>query len=303
MADGLVLPWGAILATNELGNRHYVRTKVAFGADCGEVCDANPLPVSITGGLSGGLTDAQLRASAVPVSGTVGISGTVPVSGTFWQATQPVSIAATVNVSGPLTDTQLRASAVPVSGTFWQATQPVSIGSTVNVSVQNASLAVTAPTLTKGTQGANGFSTQDLKDAGRVIKVYSATFTAATTEALITLTPISDGAAGGTATSFAVTNGKRFRIQSLAVTVRNAGAAAQGVIVNLRMSASGAVTASSPLIGTVGAGTYLATANVVGAGMDSFPDGIELSGTMQFGISQVGTATAGNTVTLIGYEY
>jgi hypothetical protein len=173
----------------------------------------------------------------------------------------------------------------------------------VNVSVQNASLAVTAPTLTKGTQGANGFSTQDLKDAGRVIKVYSATFTAATTEALITLTPISDGAAGGTATSFAVTNGKRFRIQSLAVTVRNAGAAAQGVIVNLRMSASGAVTASSPLIGTVGAGTYLATANVVGAGMDSFPDGIELSGTMQFGISQVGTATAGNTVTLIGYEY
>jgi hypothetical protein len=37
--------------------------------------------------------------------------------------------------------------------------------------------------------------------------------------------------------------------------------------------------------------------------MDSFPDGIELSGNMQFGISQVGTATAGNTVTLIGYEY
>lgn len=85
------------------------------------------------------LTDAQLRATPVPVSGTVGVSGTVPVSGTFWQATQPVSIASwggltdselratpvpvsgtvgvsgTVPVSGPLTDTQLRASAVPVS--------------------------------------------------------------------------------------------------------------------------------------------------------------------------------------------
>lgn len=50
--------------------------------------------------VSGPVTDAQLRASAVPVS-----LASVPshaVTGTFWQATQPVS------------------------GTFWQATQPVS---------------------------------------------------------------------------------------------------------------------------------------------------------------------------------
>lgn len=62
--------------------------------------------VSISGSVAvtGPLTDAQLRATALPVSGT------------FWQATQPVSIAATVAVSGPLTDTQLRATAVPVSG-------------------------------------------------------------------------------------------------------------------------------------------------------------------------------------------
>ena len=56
-----------------------------------EVVSANPL------------TDAQLRASDVPVSGT------------FFQATQPVSIA-----SMPST---------PVTGTFWQATQPVSAAS------------------------------------------------------------------------------------------------------------------------------------------------------------------------------
>lgn len=75
--------------------------------------------------VTGPLTDAQLRASAVPVSGT------------FFQATQPVSLAtntpdvtdraarllghvtvdnASIPVTGPLTDTQLRASAVPVSG-------------------------------------------------------------------------------------------------------------------------------------------------------------------------------------------
>jgi hypothetical protein len=58
------------------------------------------------------LTDAALRATPVPVSGT------------FWQATQPVSF-----TWAGLTDAQLRAAAVPVSGTFWQATQPVSIAS------------------------------------------------------------------------------------------------------------------------------------------------------------------------------
>src|SRR3954451_8060027 len=50
--------------------------------------------------VTGPLTDAQLRASNVPVSG--------PVTDTQLRASA-------VPVSGPLTDTQLRASAVPVS--------------------------------------------------------------------------------------------------------------------------------------------------------------------------------------------
>jgi len=54
------------------------------------------------------LTDSQLRATAVPVSGTV---------------------TANTGLTQPLTDTQLRASAVPVSGAFFQATQPVSAAS------------------------------------------------------------------------------------------------------------------------------------------------------------------------------
>lgn len=54
------------------------------------------------------LTNAQLRAAAVPVSGTV---------------------TANTGLTQPLTDAQLRATAVPVSGTFFQATQPVSAAS------------------------------------------------------------------------------------------------------------------------------------------------------------------------------
>ena len=80
--------------------------------------------VSGTVTASGPLTDTQLRATAVPVSGT------------FWQATQPisgsVSVTGTTAVSGPLTDSELRATAVPVSGTFWQETQPVSGTVTAN---------------------------------------------------------------------------------------------------------------------------------------------------------------------------
>jgi hypothetical protein len=89
------------------------------------------LKVDVPAGASG-LTDSELRASPVPVSGTFypatqPVSGSVSVSnfpatqavtGTFWQATQPVS--GTVAVSNfPATQA--------VSGTFWQATQPVSI--------------------------------------------------------------------------------------------------------------------------------------------------------------------------------
>lgn len=124
---------GAILPVDTIGGTDFPRTKISFGAE-GSVTDVNsgaPLPVSITGSaavtgtfwqatqpvsiagtvaVSGPLTDTQLRATAVPVSGTVGISGSVAVTGTFFQATQPVSIA----------------NPVAVTGTFWQATQPIS---------------------------------------------------------------------------------------------------------------------------------------------------------------------------------
>lgn len=60
------------------------------------------------------LTNTELRAAAVPVSG--------PLTDAQIRATA-------LPVSGPLTDAQLRAATLPVSGTFWQATQPVSIAS------------------------------------------------------------------------------------------------------------------------------------------------------------------------------
>lgn len=76
-----------------------------------------PLSCRLTDGasfysLGAGLTDAQLRATPVPVSGTVGVTGTFwqatqPVSGTFWQATQPVSAAALPLPTGASTEATL----------------------------------------------------------------------------------------------------------------------------------------------------------------------------------------------------
>jgi hypothetical protein len=96
---------------------------------------ASAVPVSGTitanTGLSQPLTDAQLRAAAVPVSGTF-FQAIQPVSGTFFQATQPVSIA-----SMPST---------PVTGTFWQATQPVS-GPVTNAELRATPVEIDAATL------------------------------------------------------------------------------------------------------------------------------------------------------------
>ena len=70
-------------------------------------------PLQAGGTVVGPLTNTELRATPVPVSGSF-YQATQPVSGTFWQATQPVS------------------------GTFWQATQPVSLASVPSHEVTNA---------------------------------------------------------------------------------------------------------------------------------------------------------------------
>jgi hypothetical protein len=294
---------------------------------------ATPLPISgnvavsnfpATQPISGAVSVSNFPGTQ-PISGNVGVTGSVAVTGTFWQATQPVSGTfwqATQPVSGPLTDVQLRASAVPVSGTFFQATQPVSLAATVNVSVQNASLAVTqsgtwtvtAPTLTKGTQGANGFTVQALKDAGRACICLTAEFTfAQTAETLLTLTKSIDGAATSTGSSFAISNGKKFRVQSISATIESLGSGTgpQRAYVRLRRNNAGATTASSSLQGVWG---FINSTAIVKSGfsMDyEFPDGLEMTGdgTATFGVTLetpdwvTTTGTGRIKLTIIGFEY
>lgn len=106
---------------------------VISGAVTGPLTDAQlrATPVPVSGAVTGPLTDAQLRAAAVPVSGTVAATG--PLTDAQLRATA-------VPVSGPLTDTQLRTTALPVS----QAPVPLTASAPAAASVGVASAAALA---------------------------------------------------------------------------------------------------------------------------------------------------------------
>lgn len=126
---------GAVEIKNGADDTRAIVTTAAPGVN-----DAG-LVVRIAGGaVGGGLTDAQLRATPVPVSGAVTVSdgsGPLTVDGT-------VAVSGSVAVTGPVTDTQLRATPVPVSGsvTVSDGSGPLTIDGTVAVS---GSVAVTGP--------------------------------------------------------------------------------------------------------------------------------------------------------------
>lgn len=94
MADNVTLPGeGSQIATDEVAGRHLQIIKVAFGADGAATLVDSGAGLPVDTGLTQPLTDAQLRATAVPVSGTV---------------------TANTGLTQPLTDAQLRAEALPV---------------------------------------------------------------------------------------------------------------------------------------------------------------------------------------------
>ena len=140
-----------------------------------------PAVQSVTGNLaiSGGLTDTQLRAQPVPVSGT------------FYQVTQPVSLTheariqnfpATQSITGntlvTLSNTLMSIAGnasiginnwpatQPVTGAFWQSTQPVSITHEIRVQNFAATQSITGTTLAQVNQGQPGTSPWPVSVAG-----------------------------------------------------------------------------------------------------------------------------------------
>jgi|ERR1019366_2402410 hypothetical protein len=325
--SGLSLTTAGALRIDGSGVTQPVSGTITANAGSGTFAVSGTVTSNI--GTTNGLAlDATLAKTTIALSAALG-SNTQTLVGGSVTTSAPTYITGNINPLSLTTTGALRVDGSgvtqPVSGTItanqggapWSqnVTQfggtNISTGTGVGgvgiprVTVSNDSnVLITPPTLTKGTQGATGLSTQDLKDAGRVIKTYVAAAVAGvTTEALVTLTPYADLVAGGTATTFAVTAGKRLRLQSMIVTWRNNTAVAGGVTINFRTNA-GTVLVSSPIQFAVNASTALAT---IGSGTTQvlmFPDGLELSGTMQFGLTQLAVgAVVGFTVSCVGYEY
>lgn len=232
-----------------------------------------------------------LGGSGLPLQVVVSSNSAVSISTvTFNGVAQPVSIA-----SMPST---------PVTGTFWQVTQPVNGTVTANLG--------TLPALTKGTQGATGFSIQELKDAGRTNVVYyvrASTVGATTVESALTFTKSIGTAATSSGYTVAITNGKTLRITHIGIATQgNAVATAQSTIFNLRVNTAGACTAAStPIVFS----QRCATTAVAGA-WDRLPvpigDGYEITGTatLQFCASVNSTYTANAPtadMVIMGYEY
>lgn len=131
-----------------------------------------------------------------------------------------------------------------------------------------------------------------------------------TTETAITLTKTAaPGAATSSATSFTVTNGKRFRITSMTFATRgHATATIQTTTFNLRCNTAGATTTSSNIMWAARCATP-ATASAWDRVQFFFDDmGLEIvgDGTLTFGVSAAATYTTNAPtwdVAITGYEY
>jgi hypothetical protein len=178
----------------------------------------------------------------------------------------------------------------------------------------NLTATVTPIALTKGTQGATGFSTQNLKDGGRNITNYfmAAQVASTTTETLQLLTGYKGGVAvTATTTPAVVTTGKTYRIQR--ITMTSIAATTIGAIqVQLRANLAGVVAITSPVVDSwiLGGTTSTLVAGDSEAVEIEIPDGMEFPagtgiGITVLGLSATGTATATNfaKVSVAGYEY
>ena len=171
---------------------------------------------------------------------------------------------------------------------------------------------VTQQPITKGTQGANGVTSQDLKDAGRNQTNYFMTAQVLSTalEALQSLTGYKAGAAVvATTTPAVVTAGKTYRINRIAITyiaVLTAGT----IAVNLRANIAGLATLSSPIVDSWIIGAAAAVAGVAETIIIELPDGMEFAAGTGLAIGVIGNSATGVAaasgyakVSFGGFEY
>lgn len=265
---------------------------------------------------------AKTSALSIPVV-LASDEAALPVTGTFWQATQPVSGTVTANQGTANT----AANAWPAKITDGTSTAAVKAASTAAVATDQAvvvavspnnSVAVTQATaanlnatvtpiaLTKGTQGATGFSVQNLRDAGRNVRIFMLdAFTAApVVEAVQTVVQwYGNAAVVGTTQPAVVPAGKTLRLTGWKIMYQSL-ATVGAAVVRVRCNTAGLGVLASPLVFSFEAGTNSgATTTAVTGAMTTqtgeFPEGIDIPAAAGLAFSMAGYGPTG-TLTLEG---
>lgn len=229
-----------------------------------------------------------------------GISVTGPVFSGQTDSGGPIKIGGVFNTSQPTVTNGQRVDS-----------QMTARGATIVATGVDA-FTVTQQTITKGTQGATGVTTQDLKDAGRNQTNYfmAAQVVSTATDTLMSLTGYKSGAAvGATTTPAVVTAGKTYRIQS--VTIAYIAITTAGTVhFTLRANTGGVVAIGSPAVQEWVVGGPAATAGIAQTVCIPIPDGMEFAAGTGIGVSMQGFGATGTaaavgygTIALNGFEY
>lgn len=278
----------------------------------GQTTMANALPVAFSSDQTSIPVAATLSAETTKVIGTVNIA-----------AAQTLATVTTVSAVTAITNA-LPTGANTIGAVNIAAAQTLATVTTVGT--VNAVTAITnalptgantigtvnPPAITKGTQGATGVSTQDLKDAGRnAVHYYTIIPVLSTaTDTLQSLTGTKAGATVVATTTVAVvTTGKTFRVTRVAATYISTAVSGYGMV-RLRFNTAGVVAITSPIAATLAVGSGApVTANAANSVEASFSEAIEFVAATGIGISVQGFAAVTPAavgyvlVSLTGYEY
>lgn len=238
---------------------------------------------------------------ALPANQSVNINqiaGVTPVLNTGVRAAGVLRVTVATDDLVPGNITQMGSVAIAMNtGVRSTGTQRVTIAT-------DDLVPVSPPALTKGGQGATGFSTQDLKDAGRNQCNFFHAVPIITTvaEVMQTLTGYKSGAAvAATATPAVVTTAKIYRINSIIITYW-AATVIGGARINLRANTGGVAIVSSPLVWSQQVG--IPAVFTAGAAMTytfPFPDGMEFAAGTGIAVGVIGEGAVPTTGTIVGY--
>ena len=296
--------------------------------DRGRGTTANGLAVDVTRvPANQSVNISQINGVAPSVGSGINGTGVQRVTIATDQAAVPVSAASLPLPAGASTETTLAAlntkvtavntGAVTVSTALPTGANTIgAISNTSFIATQatpaNLQATVTNITLTKGTQGATGVTTQNLKDAGRNQTNYfmAAQIISTAAEALQSLAGYKAGAAvAATTTPAVVTTGKIYRISSIVITYV-AVATAGSIQVNLRANTAGLVAIGSPLVASWLVGGPAAVAGTTQTLDVEITDGMEFAAGTGLGLTVLGVGATGTAaivgyakISMTGYEY